>query len=235
MKRSAQVALALAIAVVFNVLGLVLLTMLSTGAPEAEDAPELERVEAPEIREIPRPTPKTRPDRPRPEQSQSSRAQTRSSVAPSQLPRLSSLTTPSSVPVSMQPALERSLDGFFSDLSRQPGPGPVGDPGLFEGRQGEEEVRDAAEVEQPPSVRQRVAPRYPRQAERDGVTGHVVLRGLIEKDGRVSRVEVVDASPVGVFEEAARAAFARWQFEPARDMGRTVRVWVRKRLEFRLR
>ncbi|MEL6180303.1 MAG: energy transducer TonB, partial [Myxococcota bacterium] len=144
-----------------------------------------------------------------------------------------------SVEVALDPTLEENLDALFTDLSRTPtergGTGLFGAPRRGSNAQADDEPREATEVDEPPRVRRRIPARYPLQAEREGITGYVVLRGLVERDGRMSRVTVVDAQPRGVFEEAARRAFSRWQFSPGRHNRKAVRVWVRKRLEFTLR
>jgi len=245
MNRTKRALLAVTMAVVLNLVGIVLLTALSVAGDDPEPEPEPERtVEAPEIRSLPEPRP--RRDRPR-RQSDSVVENTIAGVAASQLPTFSTLDVPNAVPVAVDPAVQESLDTLFSDLSRRPQGSAVPE-ALFEGSgRGSDEgsgrgaptppgpAVDATEVDEAPTVRQRVSMRYPIDAERDGITGYVVLRGLVERDGRVSRVEILDSNPSGVFDQAAKSAFAKWRFQPGRDGGKPVRVWVRKRLEFRLR
>ena len=235
MRRSARAALALTAAVAINLLALLALTSLSGSRSALEPEPE------PTARPAPKILPTIEPPPPRP--SPSARSQSApSSVAParSELPALPALDAP--VEVAIDPALESNLDALLSDLASAQASGQGAPEGLFasddggggDGSRGDA-ARDAASVDRPPTVRRRVAPRYPLQAERQRVSGHVVVRGLVERDGRVSRVEVLSSSPEGVFEEAAREAFARWEFEPGEDGGAPQRVWVRKRLEFELR
>jgi protein TonB len=81
---------------------------------------------------------------------------------------------------------------------------------------------------------QRSAPRYPPRARAKGITGHVTLRVLIGKSGKVEKVRVVDASPGGVFDEAAVTAVRTWQFEPALYRGEKVRVWAKQVVRFNL-
>ena len=62
----------------------------------------------------------------------------------------------------------------------------------------------------------------------------MTLRVLIGKSGRVEKVKVVDASPDGVFDEAAVSAVRTWQFEPALYRGEKVRVWAKQVVRFNL-
>jgi len=57
-------------------------------------------------------------------------------------------------------------------------------------------------------------PEYPAAARQQQVEGYVVLRYDIDIDGRVTGVEVLEASPAGVFDEAAREAVASWRYSP---------------------
>lgn len=231
MKRVPRIALAVAAACVLNLVGVVCLTMLSASSKGTPHIPDEPSTEAPEIRALPDP-PALPPQVTT--STTSSAERTLARVAPSELPTFSTLDSPNSTPVVMDHAIQESLDTFFEDLSRQPEQDAVGD-ALFKGRENKKAVvRDASQVDQAPTVRQRVDVRYPLGAEREGLTGHVVLRGLVEADGQVSRVDVIESSPSGVFDEAARSAFSQWSFEPGRHHGKPVRVWVRKRLEFRL-
>lgn len=78
----------------------------------------------------------------------------------------------------------------------------------------------------------RVAPNYPMRARRRGQEGFVEFEFLIQRDGRVAgdSIQVLDASPAGVFERAARDALSQWRFEP-----RDAPTRKRQRLEFKLR
>lgn len=59
-----------------------------------------------------------------------------------------------------------------------------------------------------------VAPRMPRRALRDGITGYVKVRITVNPDGTVKDVSIEEANPRGVFERAAIAAIYKWKFKP---------------------
>jgi len=57
------------------------------------------------------------------------------------------------------------------------------------------------------------APRYPLAARNRRIEGSVQVAFTIQPDGSVTDVRAVSAQPEGLFEQAALAAAARWQFE----------------------
>ncbi len=90
------------------------------------------------------------------------------------------------------------------------------------------------EVDEPPRLIHRVSPSYPVSAADRGITGEVRFRALVGTDGNVERIEIVSSDPPGVFDSATRSSVMRWRFRPAVYDGRTVSVWTRSRLVFRL-
>jgi len=90
------------------------------------------------------------------------------------------------------------------------------------------------EVDRKPRVVSRIQPRYPHRARQREITGKVVLKFLVDKDGEVERVSVVSADPEGVFEDNAVSAVKKWRFEPGRVEGEPVPTWVRLPVSFTL-
>lgn len=93
-------------------------------------------------------------------------------------------------------------------------------------------TEDAVDA-QPRPVRRSAAP-YPPRARAQGITGQVTLNLLIDERGAVQQVKVLEASPPGTFEEAAREAVRSWTFEPATYQGEPVKVWARQTVRFDL-
>lgn len=62
-----------------------------------------------------------------------------------------------------------------------------------------------------------VAPEYPRGAERRNLEGHVTVRYNVTPEGEVADVEVVEATPAGVFERSVLRALERWRYAPAAE------------------
>lgn len=62
------------------------------------------------------------------------------------------------------------------------------------------------------------APSFPRAAQRRGIEGHVVVRYNVSPEGAVTDVEVVEATPSGVFERAVMRALEGWRYVGAAEV-----------------
>jgi len=79
------------------------------------------------------------------------------------------------------------------------------------------------------------APAYPRDALRDGVQGTVMLRVLVDVDGRPLDVQVERSSGNRSLDRAAREqVLQRWRFRPAMQGGRAVQAIGLVPVDFRL-
>jgi TonB family protein len=84
-----------------------------------------------------------------------------------------------------------------------------------------------------PEEIERVVPRYPGAARRAGVSGSVVIRGIVRKDGTIDNVEIIKDLPYELG-EAAREAVERWRFRPATFQGEPIDVYYTVTVNFRL-
>lgn len=89
-------------------------------------------------------------------------------------------------------------------------------------------------VEVKPQPVVQAKPRYPDLARRAGVEGRTVIKALVDIDGSVMEVQVLQSSGNQMLDEAALAAARQWKFSPARQRDRLVRVYVAIPMEFRL-
>ena len=80
-------------------------------------------------------------------------------------------------------------------------------------------------VEKYPQVVRRVPPDYPELALKAGVSGKVIVRALVDKEGRVKRA-FVEVSDNDVFNDAAVKAALQWVFTPAMMNDGPVAVWI---------
>ncbi len=80
-----------------------------------------------------------------------------------------------------------------------------------------------------------VPPRYPRRAHLDGISGWVRLEFIVDVDGSVKDVQVVEASPRrGIFDQEAVRALSRWRFRPQTRNGEVVPALATITISFRL-
>jgi protein TonB len=95
-------------------------------------------------------------------------------------------------------------------------------------------VMDEAAVQDAPRARSRVAPEFPSRARAQGLSGSVTLFFVVDVDGSVQDVYVVESQPEGVFDQAAIDAVEQWEFDPGMHEGMPVAVRVRQTLHFTL-
>ena len=76
-----------------------------------------------------------------------------------------------------------------------------------------------------------ITPDYPSEAAFR--RGHVVLEVFISDSGVVDHVDVLSATPPGIFDESARIAFLHAKFEPGRLRGVATRSRMTIEVEFR--
>lgn len=88
----------------------------------------------------------------------------------------------------------------------------------------EEEPVELWKVEKQPVVIKKVQPEYPDIARKANITGKVFVTALVNKQGKVEAIGKVTGPEV--FHEAARAATLQWEFEPAIQNDKPVKVWV---------
>jgi protein TonB len=84
------------------------------------------------------------------------------------------------------------------------------------------------------SYRETPRPHYPDSARREGKEGRVLLRVLIDEEGRTKAVEVNASSGHDMLDHAATEAIKKWRFVPARAGGKPVETWVKVPIDFQL-
>jgi len=85
---------------------------------------------------------------------------------------------------------------------------------------------NARDLDVQPRALREIVPDFPADAERQKLSGTVRLQLKLEADGRVSDVDLVSATPPGVFEDMALRAFREARFAPAQKNGRPVRALI---------
>ncbi|MGZ8423731.1 MAG: energy transducer TonB [Candidatus Binatia bacterium] len=77
-------------------------------------------------------------------------------------------------------------------------------------------------------------PHYPDSARREGKEGRVLLRVLVDEEGRTKAIEVNTSSGHDMLDQAATEALKKWRFVPARVSGIPIETWVKVPIEFQL-
>lgn len=78
----------------------------------------------------------------------------------------------------------------------------------------------APEPQVQPAVRReykaayRVDPVFPRQAQREGISGRVIAHVVVQPNGSVSEVRIISAAPPRVFDREVIRALSQWRFNP---------------------
>jgi protein TonB len=78
------------------------------------------------------------------------------------------------------------------------------------------------------------SPQYPATAQAQRIAGSVTLEFTVDTNGETRDVHVIEATPPGVFDEAAITAVKHWRYAPLLVDGAAVEVPVKTRIRFEL-
>jgi protein TonB len=92
----------------------------------------------------------------------------------------------------------------------------------------------AGDLDNPLTVLVRVPPVYPLRAKHRGVQGWVRIRFVVNEEGGVDKVTVVESQPPGVFDRNVIRCVSGWRFEPGTVEGMPVRAWAETTIRFKL-
>jgi len=93
-------------------------------------------------------------------------------------------------------------------------------------------VMSEGSVDKAPSPSQRSAMEYPKKAKKMGIKGYVLLNILIDANGNVIKVKVLESEPAGVFDDVASQGVKSWKFTPGEYKGKAVKVWAKQKIRF---
>jgi len=85
------------------------------------------------------------------------------------------------------------------------------------------------------SFRHTPPPDYPEAARKDGKEGRVLLRVLVDEEGKSKLVQISLSSGSRLLDHAAAEAIKRWRFSPARYGDAPTASWVKIPVDFRLK
>jgi protein TonB len=85
-----------------------------------------------------------------------------------------------------------------------------------------------------PLYKQNPSPKYPRRARKLGYQGVVILEVLVNDNGKVNDIKILESSGHKILDKAAVSSVKRWMFEPGTRNGEKVKMWVRIPIRFKL-
>ncbi len=94
-----------------------------------------------------------------------------------------------------------------------------------------ETIYSVKDLDRVPVVTKRVEPAYPVALEKEKIKGKALVIFIVSKEGRVAKIETVNASHEA-FAAAAREAVLQWEFKPGRKGKKAVSCRVVQPLEF---
>jgi TonB family protein len=77
-------------------------------------------------------------------------------------------------------------------------------------------------------------PQYPNSARREGKEGRVLLRVLVDEEGRPKTIEVNTSSGHDLLDRAASEAIKNWRFVPGHAGGKPIETWIKVPIDFQL-
>jgi TonB family protein len=93
-------------------------------------------------------------------------------------------------------------------------------------------VRVGGDIKAPRKIKD-VAPLYPEDAKKAGVSGVVILEATVDGEGNVTDARVLRSAPM--FDDAALAAVRQWKYEPTLLNGAPVPVLMTITVNFQLK
>ncbi|MEW5741973.1 MAG: energy transducer TonB, partial [Myxococcota bacterium] len=164
-------------------------------------------------------------------------------AAPAPAPAAAAMVAPKEIPKGPAPESDQAVEAIAVAV------GGTGDGSGTALGGGEGDVESAAPVvasagtsgpvnlpedaDPPEPSEDNVAPEYPEAARTTGQEARVVLKVVVERDGRVGRIQVLKGEEP--FVSAALAAVKQWTYEPARLDGEAIAVFKIVDLKFKLR
>jgi protein TonB len=86
---------------------------------------------------------------------------------------------------------------------------------------------DVSQVDTPPAARKIVKPEPSPMSRQRHVSGTVLMRVLVDENGRAEKIEVLrDTTPKVGLADSCRRALAGWEWSPAIKDGKRVKTWV---------
>jgi TonB family protein len=110
---------------------------------------------------------------------------------------------------------------------------PAGAEPLKISAQADQDKKAQAGEVQKPEILTQIPPQYPEAARRARVEGKVILESIIDKEGNIINLRVLQGQPMGL-DLAATEAVCGWRFKPATLEGEPVKVYYVLTVNFKV-
>jgi len=95
-------------------------------------------------------------------------------------------------------------------------------------------VFEAGDLDSPPRIVTRLAPAYPYRARQRNQAGDVRVRFLVNPDGAITDVTILESTNPGWFEDAVLRTVPTWRVDPGVIEGEPVAAWMVTTVVFQL-
>ncbi len=88
------------------------------------------------------------------------------------------------------------------------------------------------DVDQKPKVLYRPELDFPEKALSNNISGFVTFGLFIDENGKLQKIDIIESSPKGVFEDTALSNIKKWRFKAAVHKGIKVSTWQEQKIVF---
>ncbi|MCP4746316.1 MAG: energy transducer TonB [Desulfobacteraceae bacterium] len=92
----------------------------------------------------------------------------------------------------------------------------------------------AGDLDMPLTALVRSKPDFPFAAKRRGIEGWVRVKFIVNEQGNVENISIVEADPPGVFEQSVIRSLSTWRYQPVSVEGMPVKTRAETVIQFKL-
>ncbi len=128
------------------------------------------------------------------------------------------------LPFSINPRLPTTPNALHLPVQSMEAPDTMDAGGIFA----------VGDLDSPLTVLARMPPIYPLNAKHRGIEGWVRIRFIVNEDGGVTDIDVVESEPSGVFDQSVIRCVSGWRFRPGTVEGMAVKTCAETTIRFTL-
>ncbi|KPA19668.1 TonB family protein [Candidatus Magnetomorum sp. HK-1] len=90
------------------------------------------------------------------------------------------------------------------------------------------------ELDNPLTPLIKIPPMYPIRAKRRGIQGWVKVKFLVNTEGKIEKLDILEAHPKNMFEKSVLNCVSKWSFRPGTVEGIPVKTWAETIIRFEM-